>query len=454
MAVVNEYTLQGNDLVSPSLKSASANTKQLGREMKGFSAVMNQTGIVAALFGNTQLASVVNQFESAVIGTRQMTNELGKSKLAFAAVATAATAGGFAVGNYVRQFVPFFNEVDKLEKAQGIMARIGEVSAQRLSLRDSASGAFATQRAATDAEIGKLKNRFGAFGNRVEPTREENDLIFQLEQLQAERAIKLEAEKEQTIGDMIRKSKADILALEIEHLGTMAAEDIRYAEIKRALETNTVIDADGRNTLLEDAYRIHQLKMSAIHQAGQDRIVEQEKINKARRLAIQDQLLTSGSEMFGNLAIAAKAFGKKGLAVWKAFATAQAIIDTYKAANAAYAALAGIPIVGPALGIAAAAAAIAAGLANVSAIQSTNANQAHGGLDYVPADSTFLLQQGERVVQRDQNERLTNFLDGGGGGGGAKQYMVNIYLDAVAIARGLGQMSRDGRLEISARAIV
>jgi hypothetical protein len=74
---------------------------------------------------------------------------------------------------------------------------------------------------------------------------------------------------------------------------------------------------------------------------------------------------------------------------------------------------------------------------------------AHSGLDYVPADSTFLLQQGERVVQRNQNEQLTDFLDGRGGG----TTQVNIYLDGQILSRSLGQMSRDGRLEISAKAI-
>jgi hypothetical protein len=53
----------------------------------------------------------------------------------------------------------------------------------------------------------------------------------------------------------------------------------------------------------------------------------------------------------------------------KAFSIATALIATYEAATKAYDALSVIPIVGPALGIAAAAAAIIAGLANVAAIK-------------------------------------------------------------------------------------
>lgn len=59
---------------------------------------------------------------------------------------------------------------------------------------------------------------------------------------------------------------------------------------------------------------------------------------------------------------------KQYAAAYKAFAVTQAVIDTFSAANAAYASMSSIPIVGPGLGIAAAAAAIASGIANVRQI--------------------------------------------------------------------------------------
>jgi hypothetical protein len=63
----------------------------------------------------------------------------------------------------------------------------------------------------------------------------------------------------------------------------------------------------------------------------------------------------------------------------KALAVAAATIDTYKAAQSAYASLAGIPVVGPALGAAAAAAAIASGLATVNKILSVQVPGGSGG---------------------------------------------------------------------------
>lgn len=79
-----------------------------------------------------------------------------------------------------------------------------------------------------------------------------------------------------------------------------------------------------------------------------------------------------------NLASLQNSNNKKMAEVGKAAAIAQATIDTYKAANAAYSAMAGIPIIGPALGAAAAAAAIVAGLNNVAQI--SNIKLAEGGL--------------------------------------------------------------------------
>lgn len=60
---------------------------------------------------------------------------------------------------------------------------------------------------------------------------------------------------------------------------------------------------------------------------------------------------------------------EKAFKAYKALSISQAIIDTYKSANEAYTAVAGIPYVGPYLAPVAAAAAIIAGIANVKRIQ-------------------------------------------------------------------------------------
>lgn len=90
------------------------------------------------------------------------------------------------------------------------------------------------------------------------------------------------------------------------------------------------------------------------------------------------QRLAAEQGMWNNLISLSGSSNKKIAAIGKAAAIAQATMDTYAAATASYKALAGIPIIGPALGAAAAAAAIAAGLANISHITSAKGFEAGG----------------------------------------------------------------------------
>jgi len=104
-------------------------------------------------------------------------------------------------------------------------------------------------------------------------------------------------------------------------------------------------------------------------------------------------------------------------AVGKAAAIARATIDTYTGAQAAAAAVAGIPYIGPVLAAAAAAAFIAAGIARVAQISGV---ELAGGLTEVPpgyGNDSFgptYLQSGERVVDAGTNQDLKSFLATGG----------------------------------------
>jgi tape measure domain-containing protein len=124
---------------------------------------------------------------------------------------------------------------------------------------------------------------------------------------------------------------------------------------------------------------------------------------------------------------------KTAFKAYKAFAIAQAVINTYQGATAAFTSLAPIPIVGPVLGGVAAAAAVLTGLQQVRQIKAQQpAGIAHGGLDYVPNESTYVLQRGERVLSPKQNTEISQMArrynaggaanDGGGSGG------VNIHI--------------------------
>ena len=99
--------------------------------------------------------------------------------------------------------------------------------------------------------------------------------------------------------------------------------------------------------------------------------------------------------------------------------TANAEAASTMAGLNSYASTAAIPIVGPALAPGAAAAAVAATqpmVATVTAAASAGlAGMAHDGLDYVPREGTWLLDEGERVVDRRTNADLKDYLAKAGG---------------------------------------
>jgi hypothetical protein len=145
----------------------------------------------------------------------------------------------------------------------------------------------------------------------------------------ARRQIEFEAEYALAQENVFRR-----LELERESLEQQAAQEIEFAE---------KIGAD--TTLIEQKYA---------------------KAREAITEAEQEAKLSLAAGFAANLATIAG----EGTAIAKAAGVAETTINTYKAAQGAYSALAGIPVVGPALGVVAAAAAVAAGIANVKKILS------------------------------------------------------------------------------------
>ncbi len=128
----------------------------------------------------------------------------------------------------------------------------------------------------------------------------------------------------------------------------------------------------------------YQKKRDKLLSAGvsEQQITEQIEMAKHHIRETYNQRAMQGfSTLFGNLAQASQAFGEKGFKIWKAMAMTQALVDTYSSANAAYKAMAGIPVIGPALAVVASVAAITAGLANVAMISKQKPPKAEfGGL--------------------------------------------------------------------------
>lgn len=87
------------------------------------------------------------------------------------------------------------------------------------------------------------------------------------------------------------------------------------------------------------------------------------------------------------------------------------------------------------------------GLTESIAAMTALGGAAHGGLDYVPAESTFLLQKGERVLSPRQNEDLTEFLRRKEDGERGSQ-TINVYLDGETLYKVIHRGVRTGQLNL------
>jgi hypothetical protein len=155
-------------------------------------------------------------------------------------------------------------------------------------------------------------------------------------------------------------------------------------------------EAERINKVIDAETQLHQLRLQSI----------QDKENQVRAQQILTDTEKAGFDtMVGNL----QALGqqsKTAFAAWKAMAIAQTVIDTYASAVSSYKALAGIPIVGPALGFTAAAIAVAAGMARVAAIRSTQyQGRAKGGV--MTANQPYLVgEEGAEMVIPNQSSMV------------------------------------------------
>ncbi len=183
---------------------------------------------------------------------------------------------------------------------------------------------------------------------------------YQLQKLQLENEF---AQQKKELGDRLKEQKAEVEQVDYENeleIRLLRGEN-EYALQLEALERDRLAEVAAAEKKGIDTEKVNQ-KYAA----------KKQKINEAQQKAEIDALAAG----FGNIK---QIFGEQ-TAMGKTAALAETTINTYKAATAAYSAMAKIPVVGPAMGVAAAAAAVAAGLANVKKIAGISTKLEKGGL--------------------------------------------------------------------------
>ncbi|WP_045158756.1 tape measure protein [Stutzerimonas stutzeri] len=160
-------------------------------------------------------------------------------------------------------------------------------------------------------------------------------------------------------------------------------------------------------------------RISNIHEQHQQRIAQ---IEQAR----YQVSLAGATDLFGNLADITSQFAGKQSGIYKAMFVAQ---KAFAIAQSVIAIQQGIALAAANpwptnLGAMASVAAATAGLvSNISAV--SLAGMAHDGIDNIPKEGTWLLDRGERVVDRRTNSDLKDYLADRKGGGGAPQITIH-----------------------------
>lgn len=183
----------------------------------------------------------------------------------------------------------------------------------------------------------------------------------------------------------------------------------------------------------------------ALKQQHEERLADIEEARKQVQVKANMQL-------FGALTGATKAFFgeqstlyKAAFAMEKSYAIAKALMNVPQSYSDAYAAVVGIPIVGPVLAPIAGGVAAAAQVAQAGAIGNINMKgMAHSGIDSVPETGTWLLEKGERVTTAETSAKLDRKLDNMNKG--SDGVVVNLYEDREKAGR--VERAEDGSMSV------
>lgn len=214
------------------------------------------------------------------------------------------------------------------------------------------------------------------------------------------------------------------------------------AELEKFIENQTLMDeTKNQMQLTQDETELAalQTKLDGIatkQQVQNDRLVamkikkdelEQKQTQKQGDWQLKFEAIMASEQMknaqkaANELVALQNSKNKQLAAIGKAAAIFQITTDTARGAMSAYSALAPIPIVGPALGAAAAAAVIAYGAERIS--QVTSASYAVGTPD-IPQDHMAMVHAGEMIIPATFADAIRSgdlSLSGGAGSGGSNQ---------------------------------
>lgn len=431
VAVIDVLGAVTNELFGAA-DGAAANQQAL-REMVAEGIVIAidaMVGLMAALDAVGRVTKAVTEFMA----------------MQFFAMATAAAAPLNLLGIISDETFDALKE-SAIDAAKGIGEAFSEeTTLERVGVKLSEIGIV--------AESGLAKVRSGAIA-AVEPVNQAAVAVEELSgatlrlvnegqklaQSYLDQASNAQAMAQQQVADaeLVKQAKLAAIAAEADAnaLGVDSLYNRRQAELAVEQEFNAakmeamLMQQEAELAAVQAAYENQKIEKEAYEAAKLG--IEKKYRNEATKLALDemkfkqmtmDQEVKDRQSQIQTLSALQNSQNEYSKTVGKAFAVANTIIKTQEGAQAAYAALAGIPLIGPGLGAAAAAAVIADGASRIATIRG-----AQTGITEVPGIGTrdtfgpVALAPGERVVDGPTNQDLKAAIarilseDSGGGGG-------------------------------------
>lgn len=276
----------------------------------------------------------------------------------------------------------FESTAEDLQKEAELQANLIKLEADR----NAANKEFSDQKSALlKAEQDKLK----AAEEAAIKAKEEEDK-------KKEEEAKKEIERQAKVNEELEKLNDEFYMSKIEkeeerrQIALEKEKEEFEEDLQRRLENAEITEEELLK--LKEAYGLNWLeKKKALDKEILDAAAEAAKaeaeIEAAKKAAKVEGALGAAEAVLGAIKAV---FGET-----KAGAIAETIINTYKAATSAYAAMSGIPVVGPARGSVAAAAAVVSGLKQLSVIKSTNyKGGSAGGGETFSANQNPTMQEG------------------------------------------------------------
>ncbi|WP_424585478.1 hypothetical protein [Acinetobacter baumannii] len=197
-------------------------------------------------------------------------------------------------------------------------------------------------------------------------------------------------------------------------LGLQQTQSDRYKESFALFDSQSAVLDQQATDPNADIQAIAEQREQLWQQHTQRMLLIDQTYNREKAsLGLQSASETLGgmADLMGGLLGEQSAGYKAMFAMSKAFAVAQALINAPQTFSNVYTSVSAIPLIGPYIAPALAAAAVGVQLAQAAQIKQTSlTGMAHNGIDNVPAEGTWLLDGGERVLNPNQNKDLTNYL--------------------------------------------